>query len=307
MLTTFPHTHLTVPSKVSTAKSSSSSHQQNQHHHYYFHPPHRHYHHPQWRYWSGLMELNSHSCLPDTHSLTTRWGSSSLASTSSITSTSPKDFPLPRDMVYFCQPDGTTSTSRFMTIVIILMVMTMMMTMTMTMVKTMTMTMTMTMITGGGRLPERRPASSSLSRTRTPESPGLPRQHYKYFQKYFWTSWLFIRSQSSRNFLSTNSPGLGFASISTADWSGGQPAWMARCWNNFSVLNRIKRKLKQLIVKMSKLHRSQAGSKRDSWTRGTDRSTDSAFCRYQSIQPGTQVFTCTTYAFKHCYFYYYNP
>ena len=26
-----------------------------------------------------------------------------------------KEFPLPRDMVYFCQPDGTTSTSRFMT------------------------------------------------------------------------------------------------------------------------------------------------------------------------------------------------
>ena len=35
--------------------------------------------------------------------------------TITITNNFIKEFPLPRDMVYFCQPDGTTSTSRFMT------------------------------------------------------------------------------------------------------------------------------------------------------------------------------------------------
>ena len=35
--------------------------------------------------------------------------------TITITNIFIKEFPLPRDMVYFCQPDGTTSTSRFMT------------------------------------------------------------------------------------------------------------------------------------------------------------------------------------------------
>ena len=88
-----------------------------------------------------------------------------------------KEFPLPRDMVYFCQPDGTTSTSR-LTTKSITMTMAMMMAME-RMAKMMKTTIMMTMmllmikiISDGDRQLERRPASYSLSPIKTLASPG---------------------------------------------------------------------------------------------------------------------------------------